>query len=272
MKAHRTSRLCYAATTRCVCHGRAASPTVQRPGRHTVERNSTVAHGPLCFGLAVVLTLASNAIAWDLEPLPSPDNVAGNLVADASFEQGGWQATGGATLVKSARTGSHAGRIERDSEKADPRLSCVVKGAQQGKWLLSAWMKSDLPSIDDPNYAAIVEVEWLDRQGKALSKHRGVHLNGYTPIWEYRAARVDAPVGTSAARLALRFSFSVCGICDVDDVALTPAGEEDRGAETGRVSLLLRPVSRIFAAEGMGVAGGFRGQPDKLAWMGTCQS
>ena len=121
-----------------------------------------------------------------------------------------------------------------------------MKGARPGKWLLSAWMKSDLPSIDDPNYAAIVEVEWLDGQGKTLSKHRGAHLNGDTPVWAYREARADAPVGTEAARLNVRFSFSVCGACDVDDVALTLASEEDADGTRGSMALVVRPASRIF--------------------------
>ncbi len=97
------------AVRRHVCHGWAVSPTVQDLERRTVERNSTVAHVASRAGLALVLAISSSAVAWDLKPLPSPASVAGNLVADASFEQSGWETTGGGIVGEGCADGESRG-------------------------------------------------------------------------------------------------------------------------------------------------------------------
>ena len=196
--------------------------------------------------VALLACSAGHVRAWDVAALPTPDPAPGNIVPDPSLERDGWRLSGRATWVAAARTGRRAGRIERSSDKADPRLTCVAGPARAGQWLLSAWMKTALPAIDDPNYAAFVEVTWLDSHGAALATQRGPYLSGPHPTWVYRQALVKAPSGAAKASLACRFAASVCGRCDVDDVAMTPASEEPAQGTQAAAPLLLRPARRIF--------------------------
>ena len=187
------------------------------------------------------------ACAWQVEKLPPVAGAADNVVADPSFEGNGWQAAAGACFVSGARTGKSAARIERSRDRDDPRVAARVGPVQPGPWRLSAWMRPRLPAIGDPNYGARLAVAWLDAQGRELGADRGVHLDGTCPVWQYRDARIEAPVGAAKAKLTFHFVGSVCGLCDIDDVALTPGPLREPRPAGAPSPLLARPTRRIFA-------------------------
>ena len=200
----------------------------------------------LSVGACGILWVWSHAGAWEVTSLPSPVPPMRNAVADPSLEGQGWRATHGAVIVRSARTGSRAGRIERASDKVQPLLSGTFGPVRPGKWLLSAWLRCSLPPSADPNYAAVLEVTWLDGDGKSLGSQRGPWLNGRCHVWRYREAKLPAPTGAVRARLTFRFNFSVVGRCEIDDVALTPVADgADEAADVKPLDV--RPVRSIFA-------------------------
>ncbi len=203
----------------------------------------------LAVAVAALLILTQTAHAWRVNKEQSSDDAAGNVVRDASFEKGGWRAAAGARMAETARTGAKAGRIARAREQLDPQWVTVAGPVAPGPWLLSAWMRSRLPGIGDPNFAARLDVTWLDAQGRKLAAIRGLHIEGNWPVWQYREARLDAPAGVARARLTIHFVGSVCGWCEVDDVALTPAPAAPASATGEAKPLFARVKQRIFAPD-----------------------
>ena len=199
--------------------------------------------------LSGAVVLAGACLAWEATELPAGSPEAGNVVRDPSLEAAGWKAEGGEAIAGSARTGKVAGRIARSADGADPRLTAVVEGVRPGPWLLSAWLRSELPVSADRNYAATLDATWLDGGGVELGEQRGLFLNGATRLWQYREALLDAPVGVASVRLTFRLRGSVTGSCDIDDVCLTPAASRDPGPSAAGQVLVCRPLRSLFAPD-----------------------
>ena len=198
----------------------------------------------------VCLALASvcwDAQSWDVAPVSARADAPGNVVADPSLEAGGWQTAEGAALSRQARSGRTAARIARVADRAHPRVECECGPAAPGEWTLSAWFRSDMPAIGDPNFGAVLSVTWSDDRGREVGRSRGLHVDGVRAAWTYREARVSAPTGARKARLSLHFVGSVCGSCEMDDVTLTPAAPRRDRARSETRPLRARPTERIFA-------------------------
>ena len=218
-------------------------------GRPLPPLRAQITPSPLWLSAAAVLLPLSVAAAWELVELPSPDAAAGNVITDGSFEGNDWDTAGGAALAGSARTGKQAGRVERADDKTDPRLIGTFGPVGAGKWLLSAWLRSSLPPSADRNYAAVLDVTWVDAAGKDMEQSPGLYLNGRVSLWQCREALVTAPPGAVQVRLTFRFSFSVAGWAEVDDVCLTPAAGDATSAPGAALPLAVRPARSLFAPD-----------------------
>ena len=191
--------------------------------------------------------LAVACLAWEVTELPAGRPEAGNVIRDSSLEGDGWQVEGGGQLTGSARTGARAGRVARSEDTADPRLTAVTGGLRPGSWLLSGWLRSELPASADRNYAATLDATWLDAGGVELGEQRGLFLNGTTRLWQYREASLEAPAAVDSVRLTFRLRGSVTGLCDIDDVCLTAVGSGDAMAPGATPVLVCRPSRSLFA-------------------------
>ncbi len=197
--------------------------------------------------LAATLLVAS-AHAWQLGEMRHVSVAAGNLVADSSLDEGAWQVENDATLSEaSARTGKLGARIERADDKTDPCVMSPEFPAAPGKYLASAWLRTGMAAQRDPNYSAVAEIVWADAGGQALGTERFAAINGFTHVWVYRERTVQAPAGAAKARIVFRFNWSSTGWAELDDVAVTPLGEQP--AEGPGVAITLSAVGRIFAPD-----------------------
>jgi hypothetical protein len=194
--------------------------------------------------LATTLLTAS-AHAWQIGEVRHASDAPGNLVMDWSLEQGSWKADNGATIGgASARTGKVGARIERADDRTDPRVRSPEFPAAPGRYLASAWMRTGMAAQPDPNYSAVAEVEWLDAGGQALGTERFAAANGFTHVWVCRERAIQAPAGTARAQIVFRFNWSSTGWAELDDVAVTPLGDEPPAGSP--VTITLSAAERIF--------------------------
>lgn len=196
----------------------------------------------------LMIAILANAPAlgdWQTGPLSRSSDAPGNVVTDSSLEAGDWAAIDGATLTgDAARTGQLGARIQRADDRTKPRVRSALIPVQPGRWLVSAWIRTGMPPSADPNYSAVLDVQWLDAAGDDLGSGRAAAVNGHTHAWVYRCAALNAPAGATQARLTFFFNWSSTGTADVDDVAMTPATDE--ATDSPPVSLTLSAAERLF--------------------------
>ncbi len=167
------------------------------------------------------------------------------LAVENSFEQGTPALSQGASLIAEGRTGSHALRIERATEREKPTAALPEVPASAGRYLLSGWFRGRVTRGADQNFSVELNVAWLDAQGQVAGGSRGPFVSGALPVWTYREAVVKAPAGTVSARLTFGFTGAVVGYCELDDVCLTPAAD---ATMAGPVPLVeCSPVGSILA-------------------------
>ncbi|NSW57757.1 MAG: hypothetical protein HPY44_17250 [Armatimonadetes bacterium] len=198
-------------------------------------------------GVLAFLTAAiSPALGdWQTGPLTRSSDARGNVLTDSSLEAGGWTASDGATITgDAARTGQLGARIQRADDRTKPRIQSGLIPVQPGRWLISGWIRTQMPSSADPNYSAVLDVQWLDAAGADLGSGRAAAVNGHTHDWVYRSAPLNAPAGAAHARLTFFFNWSSTGTADLDDVAMTPA--TDDASASPPVSLSLSAAERVF--------------------------
>lgn len=148
------------------------------------------------------------------------------LAVENSFEQGSPTLSQGASLIAGGRTGNHALRVERTTEREKPNAVLPEVPASGGRYLLSGWFRGRVTRGADQNFSVELNVAWLDAQGQVAGSSRGPFVSGALPVWTYREAVVKAPEGTVSARLTFGFTGAVVGYCELDDVCLTPASED----------------------------------------------
>jgi hypothetical protein len=168
-----------------------------------------------------------------------------NLVPDASFETEAATVTEGASWIDSGRTGSHAVRVERKTERETPQVSLPPVSAKAGRYLLSGWMRGRVTRGADRNFSVELNAVWLDADGREAGRSRGPSASGSLPVWDYREGIVKAPEGTAAVRLEFGFTGAVVGYCELDDVCLTPAAAERAVQDLPTVDC--RPTGSILA-------------------------
>lgn len=186
------------------------------------------------------------------------------LAVENSFEQDTPTLSQGASLLNEGRTGAHAVRIKRTTERETPQVVLPVVPAKAGRYLLSGWLRGRVTRGADQNFSVELNVVWLDGAGQEAGRSRGPFVSGALPVWEYREAVVKAPDGTQAARLEFGFTGAVVGYCELDDVCLTSATEETAAgavpsvdcAPTGPILALGEPYAvKVTLPASLGRAG-----------------
>ena len=199
-------------------------------------------------GLWLVMLATGPVWAWELGEVRHGADAAGNIAADPSLDEGAWRTAGGGEVREtSARTGKFGARIERGDDQADPRVEGPEFAATPGGYLLSGWLRTGMSYQPDPNYSAVLEVVWTDAGEQVLSTERVGAANGVTHVWAYCERALQAPPGTTRGRLSFRFNWSATGWAELDDVAVTPLGEEPTPGAP--VELTLSAAERIFPSD-----------------------
>ncbi len=195
--------------------------------------------------LALLIAACSTpSFGYEVTDVAAPAAPA-NLAADASLDEGAWTVENGAEISADAlRTGPSGARIRRADDATDPRVVGPSFPAAPGRHVASGWLRTSMPPSADPNYSAVLEVEWSDAGGGELGSERVAAVNGVTHVWVYRERAVTAPAGTASGRFSFRFNWSSTGLAELDDVALTPATEMASAGPP--VEVTLRAAERIF--------------------------
>ena len=216
----------------------------RRHGAGGVDRQECLSYAA-SWVVVLGLCLAPSAQAWELGAVRHASEAPGNLAVDPSLEEGGWQLAGGAEVrEEAARTGKAGARIARADDKTDPRAESPAFPLAAGRYLVSGWLRTGMSYQPDPNYSAVLEIVWTDAGGQALGTERIGAANGFTHVWVYREAAVQAPAGTAQAHLIFRFNWSSTGWAELDDVAVTPLGDE--AAAGAPVEVTLSAAERVF--------------------------
>jgi len=111
------------------------------------------------------------ASAWEPGEIARESGASGNVLPDGSVEADAWVPGEGAVLsAEAARTGGRGARVQRPDDKTRPTVDSPRFPASPGAWLVSGWLRTTMAANRDPNYSAVLDVEWLDAQGTSLGQ------------------------------------------------------------------------------------------------------
>lgn len=186
--------------------------------------------------LAAIVLLGVASVASD----------ASNLVQDGSFEEARATLSGSTSLIDAGRTGAHAVRIERTTERETPHVALQTVPAKPGRYLLSGWFRGRVTRGADRNFSVELTAVWLGSDGRVAGRSRGPSVSGALPVWDYREAVVKAPDGTASVRLEIGFTGAVVGYCEIDDICLTLT-DDSPGTREDMPTVDCRPAGPILA-------------------------